>query len=76
MEKLIITVALTGNVPTKDMNPHVPMTAEEIAQDVRRCADAGACFSTCTPGTKTGGPRWTSPGIRKMSAASRRSPLR
>lgn len=42
MEKLIITVALTGNVPTKDMNPHVPMTAEEIAQDVRRCADAGA----------------------------------
>lgn len=42
MEKLIITVALTGNVPTKDMNPFVPMTAEEIAQDVRRCADAGA----------------------------------
>ncbi len=42
MEKLIITVALTGNVPTKDMNPHVPMTPEEIAQDVRRCADAGA----------------------------------
>lgn len=42
MEKLIITVALTGNVPTKDMNPHVPMTAEEIAHDVRRCADAGA----------------------------------
>ncbi|MEJ5348276.1 MAG: 3-keto-5-aminohexanoate cleavage protein [Desulfosoma sp.] len=42
MEKLIITVALTGNVPTKNMNPHVPMTPEEIAQDVRRCADAGA----------------------------------
>ncbi len=44
MEKLIITVALTGNVPTKDMNPFVPMTAEEIAQDVRRCADAGAAL--------------------------------
>ncbi len=42
MEKLIITVALTGNVPTKEMNPHVPVTPEEIAQDVRRCADAGA----------------------------------
>lgn len=42
MEKLIITVALTGNVPTKAMNPHVPMTSEEIARDVRRCADAGA----------------------------------
>ncbi|SHF06623.1 3-keto-5-aminohexanoate cleavage enzyme [Desulfacinum infernum DSM 9756] len=42
MEKLIITVALTGNVPTKEMNPNVPITAEEIARDVRRCADAGA----------------------------------
>ncbi|MGQ9669470.1 MAG: 3-keto-5-aminohexanoate cleavage protein [Desulfosoma sp.] len=42
MEKLIITVALTGNVPTKAMNPHVPMTPKEIARDVRQCADAGA----------------------------------
>jgi 3-keto-5-aminohexanoate cleavage enzyme len=42
MEKLIITAAPTGNVPTKEMNPHLPVTAEEIAADVRRCADAGA----------------------------------
>ena len=42
MEKLIITVALTGNVPTKQMNPHVPVTPDEIADDVRRCSDAGA----------------------------------
>ncbi len=42
MKKLIITVALTGNVPTKDMNPNLPVTADEIAADVRRCADAGA----------------------------------
>jgi 3-keto-5-aminohexanoate cleavage enzyme len=42
MQKLIITVALTGNVPTKDMNPNLPVTADEIAADVRRCADAGA----------------------------------
>ena len=44
MEKLIITVALTGNVPTKQMNPHVPLTPDEIAADVRRCADAGAAL--------------------------------
>jgi len=42
MNKLIITVALTGNVPTKQMNPNLPVTADEIAADVRRCADAGA----------------------------------
>jgi len=42
MGKLIITVALTGNVPTKKMNPNLPVTADEIAADVRRCHDAGA----------------------------------
>ena len=42
MQKLIITVALTGNVPTKEMNQNLPVTADEIAEDVRRCADAGA----------------------------------
>lgn len=44
MEKLIITVALTGNVVTKDLNPHLPVTADEIAADVRRCANAGAAL--------------------------------
>ena len=42
MEKLIITVALTGNVPTKQMNSNLPVTSEEIAEDVRKCSDAGA----------------------------------
>jgi 3-keto-5-aminohexanoate cleavage enzyme len=42
MEKLIITVALTGNVVTKEMNRHLPVNSDEIAADVRRCADAGA----------------------------------
>jgi 3-keto-5-aminohexanoate cleavage enzyme len=42
MEKLVITVALTGNVPTKKMNPNLPVTTDEIAADVRRCHDAGA----------------------------------
>lgn len=42
MDKLIITVALTGNVPTRQMNPSLPATADEIAADVRRCTDAGA----------------------------------
>ena len=44
MEKLIITVALTGNVPTPKMNPHLPITPDEIAEDVKRCAGAGACL--------------------------------
>ena len=42
MDKLIINAAITGMVPTKEMTPHVPITPEEIAADVRRCRDAGA----------------------------------
>ncbi len=39
---LIINAALTGNVPRKRDNPAVPITAEEIATDARRCFEAGA----------------------------------
>lgn len=44
MEKLIITVALTGNVPSKEMNPNLPISSDEISSDVKRCRDAGACL--------------------------------
>lgn len=42
LEKLIITVALNGGVPTKEMNPNVPITPEEIAEEAVRCRHAGA----------------------------------
>ena len=42
MDKLIVVSALTGNVPTRATSPNVPLTPEEIAEDVRRCADAGS----------------------------------
>lgn len=42
MEKLIITSALTGNVPTREMNPALPVTPGQIARDVAACARAGA----------------------------------
>ena len=42
MEKLIITLAPTGNIPTKSMTPHVPITSEEIAKDIIACYQKGA----------------------------------
>jgi 3-keto-5-aminohexanoate cleavage enzyme len=42
VDKLIITVAPTGNVPTKERNPHLPVTLEEIAETAVRCRQAGA----------------------------------
>ncbi|MBN1106373.1 MAG: 3-keto-5-aminohexanoate cleavage protein [Deltaproteobacteria bacterium] len=44
MEKLIITVAPTGSVPKKKMNPHVPITPGEIIEEGVRCAGAGAAL--------------------------------
>ena len=42
MEKLIITVAPTGSLPTKKMTPHVPITPQEIIETGLRCEAAGA----------------------------------
>ena len=42
MNKLIITVAPTGNVPTKEMNPHLPVTPEEIAETAVALPRGGA----------------------------------
>ena len=39
---LIINVALTGMVPRKAQNPHLPETPEEIAADAARVRDLGA----------------------------------
>ena len=42
MEKLIITAAICGAEVTKEMNPAVPYTVEEIAMEAKRAYDAGA----------------------------------
>ena len=42
MDKLIITVAVTGSLPTKRVTPHVPITPEEIVRDGIVCEAAGA----------------------------------
>lgn len=40
--KVIVTVAPTGGMALKVQNPNLPVTPEEIADDVKRCYDAGA----------------------------------
>lgn len=42
MEKLIITIAPTGNVPTKEINPYSAITNEEILKDLIKCRELGA----------------------------------
>ena len=44
-DKLIITVALTGNVPTKELNSNTPVTVDEIVEDIIKCREAGAAVA-------------------------------
>lgn len=45
MEKLIITVAPTGNVPTKALNPNAALTIDEIVRDIEACQKLGASIA-------------------------------
>ena len=44
-KKIIITVAVTGSFPTKEMNPAVPYTPKEIADAAVESAKAGAAIA-------------------------------
>lgn len=41
-EEIILTAAIVGAEVTRIDTPHLPITAAEIAQEARRCRDAGA----------------------------------
>lgn len=40
--KVIVTIAPTGGMAGKEQSPHIPTQPQEIADDVKRCYDAGA----------------------------------
>jgi len=55
-EKLIITAAITGNVPTKELNPNTPITTEEIVEEIIKCREAGASIAHIHVRDKEGKP--------------------
>jgi 3-keto-5-aminohexanoate cleavage enzyme len=56
VDELIINLAPTGMVPTRADSPHVPLTPDEVAADVRRCADLGASIVHLHPRDPDGQP--------------------
>lgn len=42
MKKVIITVAVIGSRPSREQNPHIPLTPEEIADSAYECFNEGA----------------------------------
>ncbi len=55
-DELIINVCPTGMVPTRADTPHVPLTPQEVAADVRRCVDVGASIVHVHPRDSEGRP--------------------
>ena len=53
-----IVLAPTGMVPTRAMTPHVPLTPEEIAADVRAAADIGISSVHLHARDEEGEPAW------------------
>lgn len=45
MEKLIITVAITGSGPMRENNPNIPYSPQEIAEEIIRSYEAGASIA-------------------------------
>ena len=44
MSKIIISCAITGSIHTPSMSPHLPVTAQEIADSALEAAEAGAAI--------------------------------
>ena len=44
MDKLIITACICGAEVTKEQNPNVPYTVEEIVREAKSAYDAGAAI--------------------------------
>ena len=56
MKKLIITLAQTGNVPTKKINPYTPETPQEIVEDIAKCVGMGVSVAHIHVRDKDGKP--------------------
>ncbi len=57
-DKFIINVCLSGMVPTKKANPHLPVSAQEIQKDVQACVEQGASIVHVHARNEDGEPTW------------------
>ena len=67
--KVIITCAITGSIHTPSMSPHLPVTAEEIAEAAIGAAEAGAADRPSARARSEG--RSAGPVARAFQAVSR-----
>ena len=73
MDPLIITVAGIGAEITREQQPHLPLTADEIAADAAACRDAGASIYHLHVRDATGSPTMDVETFRAVHDAIRAS---
>ena len=66
MKPVVITAALTGVLATRDQCPAIPYAPEEIAEEAKRSADAGASIVHIHARTPQGGPDWSVETFREI----------
>ena len=66
MDKLIINAAITGIVPNKSDNPHLPVTVDEIVKDAVSCRNAGASIMHIHARTPSGKPAYSKKIYREI----------
>lgn len=71
MEKLIITAALTGAEVTREQQPALPITPDEIARAAEECAAAGASIVHLHARNADGSPTQDRETYRRIIAAVR-----
>jgi uncharacterized protein (DUF849 family) len=70
-DKVIINAALTGMVPTKEHNQHIPIGIDEIVADARRCWEAGASIVHVHARDEEGQPTYHGRVYRELFAGIR-----
>ncbi len=71
-DKVIITAALTGVLATRAQCPYLPYTPVELAEEAKRCYDAGAACVHIHGRTDDGGPSWELDTFRKIKEEVRK----
>jgi len=71
-DKVIITAALTGVLANRDQCPGIPYTPVEIAEEARRCYEAGATCVHIHGRTDDGAPSWELETFRQIKEETRK----